>query len=303
MAHSRYINSRYVNSRYSDSRYSDSHWDGSRRSFRHGAARFERGAWRTRDLALVIVRVIFIALLGMLIFSITASAAKAQSRSWQSLQSIRDAAEQYVRDAAPSYVSADLPRDGKVELIVTAADLDQRLQLADCGNALRAFTLNGAPIATRNTIAVRCTDENVGAWTLYVPVSVELERPVFILRHSLPRDAHVGTDDIDVKLRRVPGFGANYPNDFSALHDQHLKRAAPTGSVLNGDLLTRDLLVKRGQEVLLVYGGADDGVSVRASGLALADGGLADRVRVQNRSSLKVVEGTIESGNLVRVGL
>jgi len=31
--------------------------------------------------------------------------------------------------------------------------------------------------------------------------------------------------------------------------------------------------------------------------------GAADRIRVQNRTSLKVVEGTIESGNLVRVGL
>jgi len=44
-------------------------------------------------------------------------------------------------------------------------------------------------------------------------------------------------------------------------------------------------------------------VEIRAQGHALTDGGVSDRVRVQNLSSLKVVEGVVESDSVVRVGL
>jgi flagella basal body P-ring formation protein FlgA len=248
-----------------------------------------------RDLAFLIVRIAFIALLGTLAYSIGASAADNPGRSLQSLQSVRNAAEQLVRDAAP-----DSQRDSS-KLIVTVAEPDPRLQLVDCGTELRAFTLNGAAIGARNTIGVRCADETAGAWTVYLSVAVEVERSVLVLRHSLSRDAHVADDDVEVQLKRVPGIGAAYPSDLAAIRDQHLKRGTPAGTVLSGDLLARDFLVKRGQEVSLVFGA--EGLAVRAPGLALADGGLSDRIRVQNRTSLKVVEGTIESGNLVRVGL
>jgi flagella basal body P-ring formation protein FlgA len=66
-------------------------------------------------------------------------------------------------------------------------------------------------------------------------------------------------------------------------------------------MMARDLVVKRGQQVMLVFD--SHGIVIQAPGLALADGGTADRIRVQNQTSLKVVEGIIESGNLVRVGM
>jgi flagella basal body P-ring formation protein FlgA len=130
---------------------------------------------------------------------------------------------------------------------------------------------------------------------------VEVEKPVLVLRRSLPREAHIAQEDVELQVRRVPGLGAGFPSDVAALRDQHLKRGVSAGTLLSSDVLTRDLLVKRGQEVFLVLDVG--GVAVRAPGLALADGGYADRVRVQNRTSLKVVEGVVESGNLVRVGM
>ena len=40
-----------------------------------------------------------------------------------------------------------------------------------------------------------------------------------------------------------------------------------------------------------------------AQGQALTEGAASDRVRVQNVSSLKIVEGVVESDGVVRVGL
>jgi flagella basal body P-ring formation protein FlgA len=67
------------------------------------------------------------------------------------------------------------------------------------------------------------------------------------------------------------------------------------------ELLVPDVVVRRGQQVTLVA--ANGGIEIRAQGLVLADAGAADRVRVQNVSSLKVIEGVVENENVVRVGL
>ncbi len=66
-------------------------------------------------------------------------------------------------------------------------------------------------------------------------------------------------------------------------------------------MLQPDVLVRRGQQVTLIA--ANGGVQIRAQGQALTEGAAADRVRVQNVSSLKVVEGVVESDGVVRVGL
>lgn len=244
-----------------------------------------------RELALIMVRVAFACLLAVLLFSVTAHASE---RALQSLTTVRSVAEEFVRCAVQNE-----SRDSK--LWVTAADPDTRLRLTDCGTELIAFTLNGAPIGARNTIGVRCANKTRADWTIYLTVSVEAEKPVLVLRHSLARGAHVGAEDVEVQVRRVPGSGRAHPSEIAALRDQHLKRGVAAGTVLTADLFVRDLLVKRGQEVSLVFDTA--GISVRAPGIALSEGGLADRIRVQNRTSLKVVEGSVESGNLVRVGL
>jgi flagella basal body P-ring formation protein FlgA len=72
------------------------------------------------------------------------------------------------------------------------------------------------------------------------------------------------------------------------------------GTVLVADAFAADVLVKRGQQVTLVT--SVGGIEVRAVGAAITEGGTHDRVRVQNLSSLKIVEGVVESASLVRVG-
>jgi flagella basal body P-ring formation protein FlgA len=253
------------------------------------------------------VRCAFASLLATLLYSIASTwavAGESPSRSWQSLAAIRATAEQYVRDNAASIGTVS-------SLNVTAGELDTRLALAECTTELTAFTLNSAPIAARTTVGVRCTaqpDQDPTAtkvsnaeWTVYVPVTVESEADVLILRNSMPRDAHVAPGDFEVQRRRVPGFGAAYITNTATLRDQHLKRGIPAGSILMADMVSRDLVVKRGQQVVLIFD--TGGLAVQAPGMALADGGTADRIRVQNQTSLRIVEGVIESGNLVRVGM
>ena len=239
----------------------------------------------------LVTHVILYALLALLVFSAAANAE--QVRATQSIDSIRRTAEDFVRDAVKSLVAKD------ARLLVDAAELDARLRLDECAAALQAFTLNDSPVTARTTVGVRCAAPT--AWTIYVPVVVESEMNVYVTRASLTRDAHINVQDLTIERRRVGGFGDAYFNNAESLRERHLKRNIASGTVLTNDLLVRDLAIKRGQQVTLVFD--THGLLVQAPGLAMSDGAIADRVRVQNQTSLKIVEGVVESGNLVRVGM
>jgi flagella basal body P-ring formation protein FlgA len=206
----------------------------------------------------------------------------------QDLASVQTAAEEFIRagltDSAKHYV--------------TAARLDSRLRLQACDKPLQAFAPSAISSAGKATVGVRCDGAN--AWTLFVPVSVEVEVPVLVLRRALARRSPVAASDVEPQMRRLPGSAANFITDVASLRGHRLKRAMPEGAPLTIDALAPDVLVRRGQQVTLLASVGT--VEIRAQGQALNDAGASDRVRVQNVTSLKVVEGVVESANTVRVG-
>jgi flagella basal body P-ring formation protein FlgA len=154
-------------------------------------------------------------------------------------------------------------------------------------------------VQTRTTVGVRC--DGASTWTIYVPVSVEIEAPVLVLRRALARRAPIDASDVELQTRRLPGLATNFVNDLNALQGRRLRRALPAGTPLTTDALDRAVLVQRGQQVTLVA--ATGGIEIRAQGKALSDGSEKDRIRVQNVNSLKVVEGIVENSGIVRVDL
>jgi flagella basal body P-ring formation protein FlgA len=226
----------------------------------------------------------FVVLVASLLFAGNALSAT------QPLESIQSAAEDFARARLP---------EGKARHYVTATPLDPRLRLDACSAPLETFSQNVAPDNARMTIGVRCTSGNT--WTLYVPVSIEVEAAVLVLRRPLSRRSRVAPTDVEPQVRRLPGSATTFINDAGLLQGHRLKRALPAGTALSVDMLQPDLLVRRGQQVTLIA--ASGAVEIRAQGQALTEGGATDRVRVQNVTSLKVVEGVVESENVVRVGL
>lgn len=207
----------------------------------------------------------------------------------QSLDAIRGAAEQFVRSSLP---------ENSVKHFVTANQLDPRLRLDNCASPLEAFSQGTAVSTGRMTIGVRCPAAN--PWTIYVTVNIEVEVSVLVLRRPLARRARVELADVEPQVRRLPGLATVFVNDTSSLQGHRLKRSLPVGTALTVDMLQPDVLVRRGQQVTLI---ADSGsVQIRAQGQALTEGAASDRVRVQNVTSLKVVEGVVESDGVVRVG-
>jgi flagellar basal body P-ring formation protein FlgA len=183
------------------------------------------------------------------------------------------------------------------ETTVTAGQLDSRLRLAECAGPLSATLPAGMTLQARSTIGVTCPGPV--HWTVYVPVVVESRINVLVLKHAVARDAKLTAADVAVESRKVAGPGAAYLNAATDLNGRIVKRPLAAGTTLSADMFTADLIVHRGQQVtLLSQGGA---IEVRTSGRALADAAAGARVQVQNTSSMRIVEGVVESADIVRV--
>jgi len=201
-----------------------------------------------------------------------------------------------IREAARNHVQTLLKDSGGNT--VTASQLDSRLHLARCELPLGAALPPGANMQARVTVRVSCERPR---WSIFVPVMVETTTTVLVLRHAVDRGASLGADDVTLATRNLSGPGLAYLTAAADLAGRVVRRPLPAGSNLTADMFVAQTLVHRGQDVTLLAGAG--GIEVRAAGRATMDGAAGARVQVLNLSSNRMVEGVVESAEVVRVGL
>jgi flagellar basal body P-ring formation protein FlgA len=220
------------------------------------------------------------------------SAAWAQDRSTGGLTEPVAA----IRAAAVAYVRSELPASEVTD--ATAGGLDDRLRLPRCATALKVEPTAGTSTMARATVGVSCAEPV--HWMIYVPVTVVRRVSVLVLRHAVARGAHVAAADVTVENREVTGVSQAFLGSPAELSGRSVERILAAGTPLTVDMFTADPVVHRGQEVTLVA--QADGIEVRAAGRALEDARPGARLKVENMTSEKVVEGVAESSGIVAVG-
>jgi flagellar basal body P-ring formation protein FlgA len=180
---------------------------------------------------------------------------------------------------------------------VQANEPDPRLHLTQCTERLNA-QIASTEIGARTTVRVSCPARAM-PWTVFVPVQLESDVPVFVLRESGLRGTRLPLEAVAPQTRRIQGLRSDYISDARMLSHATLLRDAPAGTVLTFALLQADFAVRQGQAVTLLAAGP--GIEVRAPARALEDARAGGRVRVENLSSQKIVQGVVESDGLIRV--
>jgi flagellar basal body P-ring formation protein FlgA len=203
-----------------------------------------------------------------------------------------------IEKAAHSYVESLLPA-GSTDSQVTVLPIDSRLRLARCGSALSAQLPPGTNLTARATVDVSCAGPV--HWSVYVPVVIESRIAVLVLKHAVARLSHLTADDVTLETRRMAGTVTAYLGSVSELAGRTVRRPLPLGTALSVEMFDADTVIHRGQEVTLVAGGG--AIEIRATGRAMTDAPAGARIQVQNLSSMTVVEGVVESADVVRVAL
>ena len=244
-----------------------------------------RYAWSAFELLMPTATIL------ILVWLFTGESAKAAAASqWQSVSSVRESAVAHARQSSPA--------GAKLE----AGRLDERLHLPACPAPLRSRT--ASETATAMSVEIRC-ETAATAWKLFVPVSVNVQVPVLVATRGMARGQTVSAADVEVQTRDRATLGTAWLSSVEELQADAaphvLSRAVAPGSVLSPSQFVSARVVRRGQSVTLV--GRSGGFEVRAQGKALSDAGTGERVRVENLSSRRVVEGEVRGDGSVLVAV
>ena len=224
-----------------------------------------------------------------LLLGLTCAAAGA--REIQSVESIRAAVERFALAGVAH---------GPGELHAEVGYLDSRLRLARCAQELDLSVPGGRPPALGNvTVGVRCGGPS--PWSLYVPVKIQAHDEVVVLAQPAARGDVITAEMLRIETREVTDLVGEYYARPEQVIGKRAGQTLPPGRILDRLSLSAPLVLERGDRIILVAGNGS--FEVRMSGRALADGAVGERVRVENLSSERVVEGTVTADGHVRVGL
>ncbi|MDH3587979.1 MAG: flagellar basal body P-ring formation chaperone FlgA [Gammaproteobacteria bacterium] len=206
---------------------------------------------------------------------------------WQALSEIRELAEEFAASMNTETSSRT----------VQAGTLDSRLRLKNCVGQLEGFLPPGTRPGVNMTVGVRCTGAT--PWRVFVPVRSRMTGLVLVSRHALARGHSLSSTDVELAKRDLDRLPYGYLTDPRAISGRVLRRPVTPGAVIIPPMLGLAQTVRRGQTVTLYADRA--GVRIRAAGKALSDGALQQRIRVQNLSSGRVIEGIVRSEERVEI--
>lgn len=202
-----------------------------------------------------------------------------------------------IKETARIFIDQQIGRDfPKHETLI--GNLDPRLKLTACDKPLEGFLPPGGRLPGNTTIGIRCAGGK--PWTIYVPVAVTATRKIAITNRPILRGATITKDDIVLEYREVAANGS-YISDPEHVLGKIAKRSLPAAAALEADMLSAPLLVRRGQQVIILA--EDSGLAVRMAGTSLMDGAEGQLIHVQNSISKRTVEGLVIQPGIVRVNM
>jgi flagellar basal body P-ring formation protein FlgA len=175
--------------------------------------------------------------------------------------------------------------------------IEPQLQLERCREPVKAALASAHHMQDRATIELRCRNDK--PWHLYVQVRIIGTSTVAVAAHAIVAGSVLKATDLKVEQHDISELPPGFLDDPAIAVGLTASRPISGGAFLTNQQLLAAKAVQRGQTVTLV---ADlGGMSVRSAGKALSDGLVNQRVRVQNLSSGRIVEGIARSEQVVEI--
>ena len=201
-----------------------------------------------------------------------------------------------IREVARQFAAGMVAAEGGAAR-VEVGSLDRRLRLPECDKPLSAYLSPSSRNASRQSIGVRC--EGTVPWSLFVPVTVERPAQVVVTAHPIPRGQVITEEDVKLAERDLNTLHRGYLTDPAQVIGQRAERDLPVDEEVVPGNVGKPNVIKRGAEVTIMA--ADELLDVRVSGVALASGGVGERIRVRNASSKRELDAVVVGEGLVQV--
>jgi len=175
--------------------------------------------------------------------------------------------------------------------------LEPNLQLERCRQPVKSTLASPHHMQDRATVELRCPDPKF--WHIYVQVRIIGTSPVAVAAHAIVVGSVLTEKDLRVEQHDVSELPPGFLDDPAIAVGLTANRPIAGGAFLTNQQLVAAKAVQRGQTVTLIADAG--GLRVRMAGKALTDGLINQRVRVENLSSGKIVEGIARSEQTVEI--
>jgi flagella basal body P-ring formation protein FlgA len=175
--------------------------------------------------------------------------------------------------------------------------IEPRVELQRCRQPVRAALTSARHMQDRATIELKCAD--IKPWHLYVQIRIIGTSSVAVAAHAIVSGTVIKDSDLKVEQHDLSTLPPGFLDDPAIAVGLTASRPISEGAFITNQQLLAAKAVVRGQAVTLLADAG--GMSVRMAGKALSDGVVNQRVRVQNLSSGKIVEGVARSEQVVQI--
>ncbi|SMH67490.1 Putative flagellar basal-body P-ring formation protein FlgA [Acidithiobacillus ferrivorans] len=159
--------------------------------------------------------------------------------------------------------------------------------LTACQSPLQARMTDRSAWAA--TVAVSCATPR---WTIYVPFTFTLWRPVVLAADFLRAGAVIKHQDLTVRRELISAETGPVCFSEGSVVGKVLNANVNTGAKIDPQNLVAPEIIHQGQQVTLEARFGN--VRIRAEGIALNDGRLGSTLLVRNTESGKVVTGIVQ---------
>lgn len=148
----------------------------------------------------------------------------------------------------------------------------------------------------RTHVNVRCTDG--ATWSMYVPVTIHVAVEYLVTSRPLRVGQTIAEDDLAKRRGDLADLPTGILTDSTHVVGQTSGVSLPADRPLRAEMLRQPLVVKQGQGVKIISGGA--GFRVSSEGRALSNGVAGQVVQVRLPSG-QVISGIAQSDGTIEV--
>ncbi len=183
--------------------------------------------------------------------------------------------------------------------VITTKALDKRLRLHKCEIPLQSFWPPGASKSGHTTVGVRCNDDK--PWKIFVGAQIKQYQQVWVTVTAISRDTILDRSHVALERKEISAHQHDYFNIDQTPIGLMTKRPLRRGDIVQERALEKPMAVKRGDRVVVIA--RINGLEIRTAATAMNSAATGDRIRVQNLTSKKELEGTLHENGMVHVNI
>jgi len=180
---------------------------------------------------------------------------------------------------------------------ITLSPLDRRLRLTQCSTTPSAFLPTGAKLQGKLSVGLRCNGEK--PWTIYTSAHIKNFANIIAAARPLSRGTEISQADLITIRQDLSQLRSGYFRKKNNLIGKILKRSMSSRQAFSANSVKPKLLVHRGDEVTILASTGE--LRVRMKGQALQDAARGDLVKVRNKQSKRIIQGTVVNFGIVSV--